>query len=205
MSNIMPPIGSRGLYSLSTPWSASPNTSYECAALRSFVDLENLGADVFKRYYQPKDLTEDDYRRDRDNDAVIVTLVSNDQAPIYVPSTYITSYPGQQYHNYQHVVLSASLGPLPDSIDLTFARDQVSTALAAVVGVSPTVNVNVAPLSDTVSPEQHAINENARAAAITNQTTDYARRLEAEAALDRATQRNAIYEDILRQNGLLPS
>ncbi|MNE31197.1 hypothetical protein D3C80_1247490 [compost metagenome] len=108
----------------------------------------------------------------------IVSLTSATQAPIYVPSSYILSFPGLTSFNYQNVVLSLSLGPLPDTLDLTFLKTQISTTVAAVIGVPPTVFENVAATTGVVTPEQHDALEAARQAAVTNQTTDYARYIE---------------------------
>jgi len=204
MASPIPPIGTRGVYSLNAPWTASPGVVYTCAAIRRFVDLANLGTDVYETYYAPSGLTQSDYDRDRQNDEAIVTLISETTAPIYVPSSYIASFPDQSYRNYHHVVLSASLGPLPDYIDLTFVRDQVATAVSEVVGQEATVQLSVAPMKGTVSPEQHEVNEAARQASITNRTTDYARRLELEQQVTQLNQRLAIAETLLKENGLIP-
>jgi hypothetical protein len=59
-------------------------------------------------------------------------------------------------------------------------------------------------MTDTVSPEQHEILETARAAAIENRTTSYAKVLELERTRSQLEQRLAIMEQILRDNELIP-
>lgn len=204
MASPIPPIGTRGRYSLTSPWSAAPGVLYTCAAVRRFVDIENLGTDVYETYYAASGLERSDYERDRQNDEAIVTLVSETTAPIYVPSSYIAAFPDLSHRNYHHVVLSASLGPLPDYIDLTFVRDQVAAAVSDVVGQEATVHLSVAPMSGTVSPEEHEALEAARQAAIQNRTTDRARLIEAQGKVTQLEQRLAIAEAILKENGLIP-
>ncbi len=204
MASPIPPIGTRGVYSLNSPWTTTPGVVYTCAAIRRFVDLANLGTDVYETYYAPSGLTQSDYEQDRRNDEVIVTLISETTAPIYVPSSYIAAFPDQSFRNYHHVVLSASLGPLPDYIDLTFVREQVATAVSEVVGQEATVHLSVAPMRGTVSPEEHEVLEAARQAAITNRTTDYARFLEVSQENTQLHQRLAIAETLLKENGLIP-
>lgn len=204
MASPIPPIGTRGRYTLYSPWTASSATVYTCAAIRRFVDIENLGTDVFDTYYGASGLERTDYERDRRNNEVIITLVSETTAPIYVPSSYIAAYPDLSHRNYHHVVLSASLGPLPDYIDLTFVRDQVASAVSDVVGQEATVNLAVAPMQGTVSPEEHETLEAARQAAIQNRTTDRARLIEAQTTVTQLEQRLAIAEAILKENGLIP-
>lgn len=204
MERLVPPVGTRGLYELKTPWSTQPGVVYTCAALRKFVDLTNQGIDIYETYYGPAGLEVGDYEQDRRNNELIVTLISDTEAPIYVPTSYILSYPNQGYRNYQHVVLSASLGPLPDYIDLSFAKDQVSSVLSDTLGMSPEVHLSVAPSDGVVSAEDHDVLEAARVAAITNRTTDYARVLELQQQNQTLMERITLLEQLVIDNGLLP-
>lgn len=205
MDRMIPPIGTRGRYSLKAPFTTEPNTLYRCAAIREFVDLENRDRPVYENYYQPYDIPEADYRRDRDNKAVIITLVSDTTAPIYVPSSYIAAYPSLSYRNYQHVVLSASIGPIPDYLDLTFAKQQMASILSDTIGVTPEIHVGVAASSGVITPEQHETLETAREAAIVNRTTDRARLLEEQAKNTLLEQKIRLLEQILIDNDLLPT
>ncbi|ARV77343.1 hypothetical protein FDI21_gp174 [Pseudomonas phage Noxifer] len=170
----VPPPGTRGLYSLKAPFTTVPNQLYSCGAIRFFKDLQNQGINVYEKYYQPLNLTESDYSRDLAAGVAIISLLSDSQAPVYVPSSYILAYPGLTSYNYQYVVLSIALGALPDSLDLTFLKTQLATTASEVVGVLPTVFENIAPATGVVTPEQHDAMEAARQAAISNRTTDRA-------------------------------
>ncbi len=204
MSLNVPPIGTRGLYSLKAPFTTVPNQLYECGAIRFFKDVENQGIDVFKKYYEPWDLTQADYTRDRSAGVVMVTLISDSQAPIYVPSSYILAFPGLTSVRYQYVVLSASLGALPESLDLTFVKNQVAEAIAETVGVMPQVFENVAEATGVVTPEQHDALEAARQAAVTNRTTDRALYLEEKQKRITAETKLAALEQLLISKGWLP-
>lgn len=204
MPSNIPTVGLRGRYDLKAPFSTDTGVLYTCVAVRRFVDIENQGRSVYDTYYAPFDIGTDTYQQDRRNDEVIVTLASDRHAPLYVPSSHISGYPGLDNINYQHVVLSLSLGVLPDTIDLTFAQQQVATAASAVVGVEPEVKVHVAPTDNAMTVEESEIAETNREAAIENRTTDYARLLEEQEKNAVLTQRLAVCEDILRQNGLIP-
>lgn len=201
---MIPPLGTRGRYSLRAPWTTEPNTLYTCAAIRSFTDLETLGVNILESYYVPMGLEASDVQRDRRDAVAIITLISETTAPIYVPSSYIESYPDLSHRNYHHMVVSASLGPLPDYLDLTFVKGQIASAISETIGVEPEVHLGVAPMIGEVTPEQHEILENAREAAITNRTTDRARLLEAQQRIAQLEQHLSIYEGILRDKGLLP-
>lgn len=205
MASLIPPIGTRGRYSLIAPFVANGGVMYTCSAIRNFVDLDNLGVDIFNMYYFPNGLEQTICDRDRKNNEAIITLTSDTEAPIYVPSSYIASFPDLNVRNYQHVVLSASLGPLPDYIDLTFAKAAMASALSDILGVDPTVNVSVAASTGVVSPEDHEALEAARAAAINNRKTPYARVLEQDTEIQQLGQRLAILEQICKDHGLIPA
>lgn len=201
----IPPIGTKGQYTLNAPWSTTPGVLYECAAIRSFVDLENFGTDVFAVYYDANGLTQADYETDRRNDEVIITLVSETVAPIYVPSSYIVSYPDLSHHVYSHVVLSASLGALPDKLDLTFMQSQMGDLISDTVGVVPEIHLSKAPSTGVISPSEHETLEAARIAAINNRTTPYSQVAALQQERTQLEARLAILEEIIRINNLIPS
>lgn len=200
----VPPIGTRGIYSLKAPFSTVPNELYSCGAIRYFKDVENQGIDVYKRYYEPYELTQSDYSRDRAAGVAIITLMSDTQSPIYVPSSYILSFPNLASVNYHHVVISASLGVLPETLDLTFLKDQVSQTIAATIGVAPTVFENVAETTGVVTPENHDALEIARQAAVTNLTTDRALYLAEKQKNTTLQQKLTALEQLVISKGLLP-
>ena len=204
MASMIPPIGTQGVYGLKAPFTTVPNTVYTCAAIRYFVDLENLGVNIYTAYYQPFGLETTQVDTDRRGTVAVITLVSDTAAPIYVPSSYVVSYPDLTHRDYHHVVLSASLGPLPDYIDLSFVQASMAALISDTIGLEPQVHISVAPLTDSVSPEQHEFLEVARQAAIVNRTTPRAQVLELQQTKTQLEQRLAIMELILRDHGLLP-
>jgi hypothetical protein len=203
MSLNVPPMGTRGLYSLKAPFSTVANQLYTCTAIRFFKDIQNQGTDVFAKYYEPKGLSQADYTRDLAANVAIVSLTSETQAPIYIPSSYILSFPGLTSFNYQQVVLSATLGALPDTLDLTFLKTQVATTIAAVLGFVPTIYENVAASTGVITPEQHDALEAARQAGVTNQTTDYARYIEERDKRIVLEQKLAALEQLMISKGVL--
>lgn len=204
MNNLVPPVGTRGRYTVASPFVVNEGVIYRCTALRRFSDVENQGLRVFESFYQPRGLTTTDVSRDRQAGAYIATLESDRYAPVYVPTTYITSYPDGAFRKYQRVVISAELGPMPDSIDLTFAEQQVSDVLSDTIGIAPRVILSIAPLSDQVTPDEHEALEVARVNAIKTRTTYYAKFIAEREKNQRLETRLQILEDIIRANGLIP-
>lgn len=200
----VPPINSKGFFSLKAPWTLPANTVYECIAVREFSDFTNIGEDVFALVYEPKGLKEAEYRKDRDAGVKIITLASKSEAMVFVPSSYVLGYPSMDNVAYSHVVMSISLGAIPDALDLTFLEDQIQGTVSNVIGVTPQVHVNVAPSDNYVTATQHAQLEQARQEAIQSRKTDLARLLESQAIVSQQRQVIANYEAILRHHGLLP-
>ncbi|AEH03608.1 hypothetical protein AVT69_gp183 [Pseudomonas phage PhiPA3] len=203
---LVPPPNTKGLYTLYAPFDQQmvPNELYTCAAIRRFEDIENNGRNVFSVYYEPFGLTEQQCQSDRAAGHFIVTLLSTKYPPLYVPTSFIKSYPNLNSKQYNQVILTLSLGPLPDDVILDSAMDAAANAVSDFLGVTPEVHIGIMPLSDAVTPEQHETREANRLAAIANRTTDYARLAEEQAKNAQLSQRLAIAEKMLKDNGLLP-
>ena len=197
-----PPLHRAGRYTLRAPWAADDSIVFSCMALRSFSDCEKLGVDVYKTYYQPMGLSTTVYNNDKAANAHIVTLMS-ETSVIYVPDSYIESYPSMTEYTYQNVVLSISLGAVPDYIDTTFLNQQLATVVSDVIGIMPTVNVHVSPSTGTVSADQHEIAEAARAAAIKTRQTDYAKLLIAQGTITTLQTKVTALTKLCTDNSLL--
>lgn len=193
MARITPPLRVKGVFQLRTPFSASPSVAYTVTAIRTFEEIRARATDPMVLVYEPVGLTAADYAADIEAGAAIITLQSSTGAPIYVPDTYIESYPNMGNVNYSHLVCSASLGPLPDSFDTTLLAQVVSGAISDFIGVSPVVNIGRAELTTVVSSEQHTQLTAARQGSVNNRVTDRARALAAESlAASRLTKIQAL-------------
>lgn len=197
MSLKTPALRAKGLYTLLTPWVAETNVLYECVAIRRFTELERAGVDVFAAYYEPKSLLRSKYEDDLAAGASIVTLISATHLTIEVPDTYIESYPQSDYVPYHTVILSLSLGPVADSVDLTFLKQQIAGTVSDVYGFSPTVNTHTLPTDTMVTPLQHEALEAARQAAITIRKTDRAKVIELQQQLAATQAKLAGLEDYI--------
>jgi hypothetical protein len=170
-------------------------------AVERFSALAARNVNVFETYYKPHGLSQDIYNADAAAGVVIVTLASDTAAPISVPSSYIVSYPNLATVSYNHVVLSVSLGMLYDGIALDGVQEQIATAVAAVIGVTPTVLVHVAPTKNAVTPDQHQTIEAARNAAITNRTTNASQIAALKGQIATLQAQNATLTKIALDNG----
>lgn len=192
MAKRTPPLYAKGLYTVTAPWQLTPSTIYVCRAIRSFDDLYELGKDVYKTFYQPMVgtapfTTEQDaidaFESDRDEQAAIITLMTEDNTEtVYIPDTYIANYPGMNNYNYNRIVLSVDLGMVPDYLDMSVMKSDISDMVLNTLGVTNTAREHRSPTKGSVTPTQHASMEATRQGNITiTETADQrAIRLQAE-------------------------
>lgn len=207
-----PPLRARGRYVLRAPWVANPAKLYTTLAIRTFEDVYELGFDVYDTYYVPMGLINGEvvggspfsFSVEREQQPNIITLESDDGDIIYVPDTYISSFPNMGEVKYSHAILSISLGPLPDTNDLSFVKGALADLVAQSYGVVPTVKEHRAPSISNPTASEHQALEAARTGGITLLETDHAKvvRLQGEKALLNA--KIATLTAILQANGLLP-
>lgn len=204
-NTIIPAVGTRGRFILAPPFEAAmtPNTIYHLAATREYEDIEALGQNIFELFYKPFNLLESDLQADRSAGAVMVTLMTANSRPLYVPSTYVT-FPDLNFKPYNQFVACLSFGPLPNSTIFDSVIQALKNTTSDFLGVEPEINIAFMPLTDLITPAEHDTLEAVRQAAIADRTTDYARLAEANAKIALLSQRNAILEKIIIDNGLLP-
>ena len=133
---------------------------------------------------------------------MIITLTAPGQKTVYVPSTYIASMPDDTAIAYDYVVLSIPLGAVPSSLvnSLQQTMDEVKSTVSDLIGIEPTVSINVAPSVGTVTAEQHRVNEQNRLNAIKRRTTEHAQLIASEAENERLRTIIADYEQRLTAN-----
>lgn len=149
-NKITPTINSTGLFKVEKPFVVDMKRIYEVTAIREFDDFWVNGVDIYTEYYKPVGLSEDIYKRDVAAGAAIITLKS-ELGSVYVPDTFIISYPEMGYQNYKHVVLSVSLGALSDDQNIEALLKDIRELCAKHIGVEGTVQKHSAPLQSALT------------------------------------------------------
>lgn len=213
MARFTPTLDSKGKYVLRSPWTSNPNVLYTCKALRAFDDIYKTGKDVYKTYYVPMGVTNGStsftptafsFEEERRNKVIIVTLVGDDGGVMYVPDSFISTQPDNTEAIYSHIVLSASLSAIPDSLDLSALKTSMANLIQSTIGLLPIIQESRLPSVNNPTTAQHLILEAARQGAITLNETDRSRanRLQTENNLLQA--KISTLTQILRDNNLLP-
>lgn len=203
MAAINPPLGTEGRYTLVEPFTALATVLYNCDAIRTFVECQVSGLDVLNDIYIHAGLTKTEYDRDLKLGGCIITLLSKTEAPIYVPNTYIESFPNFDAVNYSHIVGSFDLGALPDFLNLANLQLEVAALVSDVVGKEPVVKIHRAASTGLITPAQHEVAEIARTAAITRRTTYRAENLKLQTQVTTLQEQNQVLVDLLKANGIL--
>ncbi len=177
---VTPPINTSGLYTVYTPYTVADNTVYRCTAIRTFDVLISNSIDVYTEFYLPFDISTDDYNLDLDMSASIITLVASDGTFLYIPNTYIESYPGMNGLDYNRKLFVMDLGLLPLDLSVENMMEDVVEVITNVVGVSATCEYVEVPYIQSITQEEHVQLEATRASAIKNHTPSAERIAELE-------------------------
>lgn len=210
MAKKTPPLYASGKWGLALPWTAANDVTYVCHAIRTFEDIEKMGENVYERYYKPY-ITEGSthgnkvwlFEQERLLRPNIITLISNDNRIIYVPDTFIVSFPDASEFKYNQVVLAVPLGILPEKFDVTHILSAVKDKVSTLLGITVTPITTVASLASNPTLEEHLTLEANRLASIRNAESTETLLIQEKIKTVALEKQNKLYEDILRQNGLL--
>lgn len=184
--SLTPPIGASGIFRLGGPYAAllQTNVSYTCDAVRKMADIIVLGIDPHAEFYAEHGLTYQQYQNDLKNSECIVSLRSNGGHWVYVPTSYILSYPDMGGIPYTALVLGINIGAVPNYLDLSVIKQRIVDLVRETIGVTSTVaQVAISPTKKLPQADHNAIEAN-RVANITSTRTDRALYLEAVAQRD---------------------
>lgn len=199
MARNTPAPGLKGPFLLRKPFETAADLEYTVTAVRSFAEIRARNSDPLTLVYEPVKLTAVEMQADIAEGAAIVVLRTRTGELIYVPDTYITSYPYMGSIPYSHLVVSASLGMVSDDTDITLIQQVVASAISDFIGIEPVVFVTRGEVTDTITEERHIQLTISREAAIKNRETDRAVVLRLTAQLDAANKRIAEQDLIIQE------
>lgn len=168
MSGNTPVIKSKGVFELKAPFTTVPGKVYVCEEIRTFEELSRLGWDVIEKVYKPVGLGASDSATDKGAGASIVTLKPPGGAPLYVPSTYINTYPGMSESDYEVRVLVVECGLLPNGYNTSKLRDEIKDLVKVSIGATANVMDAAQKYDGVLTPDEVAKLETARTSAIAN-------------------------------------
>lgn len=209
---LTPPQRARGLWKIRPPFIINEDHEYTCVAIRTFDDMVNDGLDPYNQIYKPVGLQDGvtvgttvfNFGEERLRGINIISLMNPIGDIYHVPDNYILSYPSTVAIQYDHFILSASLGPLPTNTDFAMAEQAVVDAVSKYFGITPDVNIHRTDTLTSPTYEQHLEFERVRIAAIQYSDTSANRIAELEAKLAQATQIVNTLTQICIDNNIMP-
>ena len=188
MSDVIPALGSTGIYTFSAPFDTILPVSekYTCQSVRSITELIASGVDVYANYYLSNSLTQGDYDAAVVNNTYIISLQSSIGVWAFVPANFIGTPRSVNGVGYNVVALGVSLGAIRVESDLSAIKTAISNLVRDNYGVTPIVKEIQVSKVKYITNENDLIINNARTALINNMSTDRAKLLVLQNNLDAA-------------------
>lgn len=198
---MVPEIGASGIFTLKPPFNTklTKDVVYTCIAVREFTDMTAVGADPKALCYtEVTDQTR--YEKDVLADVCIVSLQSATGEIVYVPSSFIDSYPRAGGVVYTTLALAISLSALPKSTDLSYLKQQMIALVKDCVGVDSKVKTMLLSSDTVINTVDSERMEKIRQANIAASETDRAVRLRLEEKVRAMEVRTKQLEDFIKTN-----
>ena len=190
MARKTPPMAVSGAFILREPFSVDTNSTHTVIALRTFAELVARNQDPLRLVYQPVGLGQTAYNEDKAEGALVVCLRDKTGNLVYVPDTYIDSFPNMGSVPYSRLIIGVSMGMWPDYRDLDDVLQAIRESVASKIGVTPELSVTRGIATDSVSEEQHAQLTAARQNSVEENETDTAKIIR-------------LSDEIIRLNGVI--
>lgn len=141
MIDFIPTLNSTGVFSFKKPVSdnVNPQTVFTTKSVRKITELLSANVDVFNEYYVPLNIDSESYVEDKANDVSIVGLYSDTDNWLYVPSSYLLSYPDLSGVPYRRTAITINLGPLEETYDLGTINTLLSDIVKTHIGIDPDI------------------------------------------------------------------
>lgn len=198
----IPDIGASGIFVLKTPFDVllKPNTTYTVQAIRRLKDVIAEGENPFTLYYESHGLSEAIYKIDLETEICIVSLQSGTGEWVYVPTSYILSFPIMNGVKYHAVMMGISLGAIPDNLDLSAFKTSVFNLVKDTFGISSSIKEVVVSAPVIVTKEESTLIETARSNRIVANQSDAGKLRIAQQDLVKCRAQIAMLEKYIKDN-----
>lgn len=174
MARNTPPMNISGPFLLRTPFVADSTKSYTVTAHRSFSELLARSQDPMALIYTPVGLTVSAYSEDQLDGALVIALRDSSGNVMYVPDTYIESFPEMGSVAYSRLIGVVDLGMWANYRDMDDIQATIADACKANLGVDVTITLARGATSNSMTEQQHIQLTASREAAKTNKESTHA-------------------------------
>lgn len=201
---VLPTVGSSGYFALRAPLDTLivQNERYTCQAIRRISDYVAANEKPFELIYDKYKLTEEEWKNDQASNMYIVSLQSDKGHWLYVPASYILTFPIPNGIPYRAISLVVALPSIPADTDLSFIEQDIRNIIKDSIGV----NCNIKPIETSrvvlFTKENHDIIKAERDILASGRGTDRARYKDTQQQLDIALGKIVALEKYIIDNGL---
>lgn len=176
-SEIVPPVGMAGLYSLKAPYTAlvREQIEYTCTKVTSLMGAIAAGEDPLNDVYKANGDTDASFEDDLSFNRCLITLQSALGDSVVFPSSAMNGLPTADGVRYISAVLGISLSALPEDFDLTQLKDDISDLVFETIGVRSTVYGSTIGGTMILAHDTHEGIESARQANVVLKPSNMAR------------------------------
>tara|TARA_B100001057_G_scaffold463613_1_gene517977 strand:+ start:197072 stop:197671 length:600 start_codon:yes stop_codon:yes gene_type:complete len=177
---LTPTIYATGRYQVRDPFTLVDGVDYTCHAVRTFKECQQRGMDVFKEVYEANGIGRDKYLTDEAAGINIIALMTEGQPTLYIPDSYIASYPNLGEAVPQRLIISVDIGVISSHWSPDYLIEQMRNLASDIAGGEPEVELHSIPLLGRKSSGDVPAIEAGREVAVTQRTSDYAKTQELE-------------------------
>lgn len=163
---LTPPINTEGVFTCYPPFELDTNLVFRLEAIRTFPELERRNFKVFEEFYAPRGLDVKIWEEDALVGASILTLKAVDGTVVFVPNTYLESYPGMAGLKYAHNVIVIDVGLVPATIDVKRIAADLEDLSKTGLGVEAKARVDTITYDGNIDHQKHVQMETARRIAL---------------------------------------
>lgn len=179
--NVVPAYLTGGSFEANNPFDSVVNKDiyYTIEATRSVSEMQGRNLDLYSLIFKPAGVADTDYQAILDNlvkvNGAILILIAKDGTRVYLPTTYLKSFPLTDGVTYERLCIVADLGAVPPTLKglITDTITHIQQYIQAHVGIqNPVVNIGTIPVVGYVTAEQAKVFEATRQTAIANTKND---------------------------------
>lgn len=202
---IVPTIGTSGVFQLKAPFDTdlTAGVAYFCLSIRTLSDILGEGKDPLAAYYTPKGLSEEKYLADLSDGVSIVGLQSGSGDWVYVPSSYVASYPNGSGVPYTAMMIAVSLGAVPDELNLSALQQAIIETCQDVSGLIAVTRAVAVSKTQLIDDAKHETLETIRINRSTTDASSAVHIANLENQLQLATAKITNLENFIVQRGLI--
>lgn len=195
-------VGMKGVVIATAPFDTyiNPRLIHECIGVETINGLLAKGDDPFTDIYEPVGLTEDQFNTDSDAGVRIVTLQSAIGEILFVPEVYIEAIPDANGVPYRIAMLGISLSAIPDDMDITDLKTEISDMVFNYIGVRSEIKEVMYGEPSILTQEEHTAVEAARVSNITNNVSSRLRVTQLETMVSDLTLKIQALENYIKDN-----